>query len=606
MAAAMRLAPARRTAIWRWALAALLAISAYMSVAHSVVAQEDEECAFSGPVIRGTDGDDELVGTEGPDNIFGGGGNDTIEGLGGDDVICSGGGDDRIDGGDGDDSLFGQSGKDRIDGGPGNERFDPQSSVVPGTVDGGSGNDILTGGPGIDDVQGGGGDDNLDSGPDADCDVSGGDGADWIETGDGSDGRNVVPGRECSVTGDAGNDTIDVGDGDDRVDGGTGHDEISGTGGSDLILGGEGADILTGGEGDEFDQPNGVEARIAGGPGPDRIDGGGGRDGLFGEDGNDVIDAGDGDDCQIGGGGGNDTITGGAGNEQFDASCLGILGEEGNDRIDTGPGDDRADAGGGNDTVLGGAGTDTIDMGPGIDHCDGGAGSDSCDGGAPGRPRPSPRDPDICSRKTETKVNCRAEKRPRNYYALFTVTFKGSVNVDWYFNNDCSAGPGNHQIGLSDRRTWGVRYIHRGAGLSGSRGYNFIAPGPMMQQVYTRVTLTSFDGITGICDPLPPADCKPLRARGLFELDVSNLTTLNVQHSWEGGDPEAKFQHCTIQYNDDFEIEGIMLPPPDQFFKQRSYTLSLSEVSPLKSNGATGPVVEDATITFTRRGRVHR
>jgi Ca2+-binding RTX toxin-like protein len=587
-------------------MAALVAICAYVSVTHSVVAQssEDEECAFGGSVIRGTEDDDELVGTEGPDKIWGAGGNDTIEGLGGDDVICSGSGDDRIDGGEGDDALLGQSGKDRIDGGPGDEAFNPSTSVVPGTVNGGSGNDTLTGGPGTDDVLGELGDDTLDSGPDGDCDVHGGDGADTIETGDGSDGRDFA-GQICGVSGGQGNDTIELGDGDDNADAGPGADEVSGAGGSDLIDGGEGADILTGGDGDDFDQPPALQAHVDGGPGPDRVDGGGGRDGLFGGEGNDHIAAGDGDDCQILGGGGNDTITGGAGNEQLDASCLGILGEEGNDRIDLGSGDDRADAGGGNDTVVGGAGADTLEMGHGIDHCDGGAGTDSCDGGAPGRPRPSKRDPDICSRKTETKVNCRAEERPRNWTANYIVTFKGTVSVDWYFDNDCVAGPGSHQFSFSDRRYWGVRYIHRGAGLSGSRGYNFLAPGRMLHQVYTRATLTPFDGTAGPCQPPTPSDCSPLKAKALFALNVFHMRSLTVKHSWEGGDPQDKFDRCTIWYNDDFEIEDIVLPPPDQFFKRKSYTLNLSEVSDLQG-GATGTVVEDATITFTRRGRVYR
>jgi hypothetical protein len=167
-------------------------------------------------IIRGTEGDDELIGTNRADLIIGGG-NDTIRGRGGDDEIESGPGDDTIDGDMGDDIILG-----------------------------GDGNDLITGGKGHDDIDAGDGDDFVQAGAGND-DVSGGDGNDVLigqrgnDEIDGNAGDDVIEGKQ-------GADDIDGGSGDDMIMGGSGVDNIDGGSGDDMIEGGGGPDTCTGGE----------------------------------------------------------------------------------------------------------------------------------------------------------------------------------------------------------------------------------------------------------------------------------------------------------------------------------------------------------------------
>jgi hypothetical protein len=85
----------------------------------------------SGAVIRGGDGDDEIIG--GPKD-------DILDGNAGDDTIRGGAGPDIVEGGEGADQLLGENGNDSIesdgddtvlDGGAGNDYFDTSASEEP-------------------------------------------------------------------------------------------------------------------------------------------------------------------------------------------------------------------------------------------------------------------------------------------------------------------------------------------------------------------------------------------------------------------------------------------------------------------------------------------
>jgi hypothetical protein len=109
------------------------------------------ESAYS-RVIRGTNGNDNLVGTNGNDLIIGNGGNDKVEALKGNDCIYGGDGDDRLNGnkdndtiyaGNGNDALYGNEGNDSLYGEAGNDK-----------IFGNEGDDLIDGGSETDTCQG--------------------------------------------------------------------------------------------------------------------------------------------------------------------------------------------------------------------------------------------------------------------------------------------------------------------------------------------------------------------------------------------------------------------------------------------------------------------
>ncbi len=72
-------------------------------------------------LIRGTQGDDELIGNDLGNFMHGHKGNDNIFGGYGDDIIRGGKDSDYLDGGEGDDILYGDRGTDTLVGGEGND-----------------------------------------------------------------------------------------------------------------------------------------------------------------------------------------------------------------------------------------------------------------------------------------------------------------------------------------------------------------------------------------------------------------------------------------------------------------------------------------------------
>jgi RTX calcium-binding nonapeptide repeat (4 copies) len=92
-----------------------------------------------GPVIAGSDGNDEIEGSSGADLIRGGAGDDEIDGQDGYDVLFGGMGNDKIKGGKGNNFLYGEGGDDELKAKEGNN-----------TLVGGMGNDELKGGKGTD------------------------------------------------------------------------------------------------------------------------------------------------------------------------------------------------------------------------------------------------------------------------------------------------------------------------------------------------------------------------------------------------------------------------------------------------------------------------
>ena len=110
----------------------------------------DSITGAGGPLIFGTEGDDELEGDEGGNALSGAGGNDTLDGRGGKDILLGGAGDDVLYGGEGDDVLYGGEGADVLDGGAGDDE-----------LYGGAGDDYLLGSEGDDVLYGGEGDDVL-------------------------------------------------------------------------------------------------------------------------------------------------------------------------------------------------------------------------------------------------------------------------------------------------------------------------------------------------------------------------------------------------------------------------------------------------------------
>jgi fibro-slime domain-containing protein len=110
-------------------------------------------------VIRGTNGNDNLVGTNGNDLIFGYGGHDKIEGLKGNDCIFGGDGDDKINANHGDDTVFGGNGYDKIYGNDGNDKLYGENGND--KIYGGNGNDYIDGGNNRDECNGGNGNNTI-------------------------------------------------------------------------------------------------------------------------------------------------------------------------------------------------------------------------------------------------------------------------------------------------------------------------------------------------------------------------------------------------------------------------------------------------------------
>ncbi len=169
---------------------------------------------YSGSVLDGGEGADEIIGGDRKDTIIGGSASDKILGRGGDDTIHAGDalGDsssssdvNHIDGGDGNDTIIGSRGVDVIHGSAGND-----------IISGGAGSDLLFGDDGDDTIygesegfetevegeeyrdtiEGGRGNDRLHGNAGSDLFIwSAGDGEDWIDGGpagkaaDQSDGR---------------------------------------------------------------------------------------------------------------------------------------------------------------------------------------------------------------------------------------------------------------------------------------------------------------------------------------------------------------------------------------------------------------------------------
>jgi Ca2+-binding RTX toxin-like protein len=84
----------------------------------------------------GTNGPDILRGTNGEDNLLGKAGKDVIPGLGGEDNLLGGRGNDAVGGGRGSDNVLGEGGNDYLQDGPFNESSEDNLS-------GGGGNDVL-------------------------------------------------------------------------------------------------------------------------------------------------------------------------------------------------------------------------------------------------------------------------------------------------------------------------------------------------------------------------------------------------------------------------------------------------------------------------------
>ena len=109
------------------------------------------ESAYSN-VMRGTNGNDNLVGTQGNDLIIGNGGDDKVEALKGNDCIYGGDGNDRLNGNHGDDTIYGGNGNDDIYGNEGNDSLYGEAGND--KLYGNEGNDLIDGGVDTDTCEG--------------------------------------------------------------------------------------------------------------------------------------------------------------------------------------------------------------------------------------------------------------------------------------------------------------------------------------------------------------------------------------------------------------------------------------------------------------------
>jgi hypothetical protein len=168
-------------------------------------------------IIKGTEGDDELLPEDGdnpppgndkknPDPQSGNKGH-VILGLGGDDVIYGGNAKDCLVGGDGDDTIYGNNGSDIVLGGRGEDTLYGDNG--PDDLDGGEDDDYLNGGKGPDDCVGGEGVDALVSCNDP------GDPDEYTA----STTTAKAPGRASKSVGSAGTQSPADGDNVDNADG---------------------------------------------------------------------------------------------------------------------------------------------------------------------------------------------------------------------------------------------------------------------------------------------------------------------------------------------------------------------------------------------------
>jgi len=266
------------------------------------------ESAYS-KVIRGTNGNDNLVGTNGNDLIIGNGGNDTIKGKDGNDCIMGSDGNDKIWGGKGNDTIEGNAGNDNIYGQDGND-----------TLAGGDGNDKIWGGKGNDTIEGNAGNDNI-YGQDGNDTITDDSGNNKIWGGKDNDVINSGGGND-NIYGQDGNDTVSSGDGDDKIWGGKGNDTIDSGSGNDKVQGNQDNDNIVGGNGNDWLSAGNGNDIVYAGAGDDKIFGKQGNDQLYGEDGKDTIHAGAGND-NIFGGNNDDLCYGESGNDTFN-SCESI------------------------------------------------------------------------------------------------------------------------------------------------------------------------------------------------------------------------------------------------------------------------------------------
>ena len=175
-------------------------------------------------LLKGEEGDDELIGGESSENrLVGGPGADTLRaGPRGDELLGSAG-NDLLLGGNRSDLVFGQGGNDRVSAGGGRD-----------IVLGHGGRDVLRGGPGRDQMAGGGRADVLRGGPGRDS-LSGGSPSAHSSPSDRAD--FIIGGEGMDVCfGDRGDDTFVLRDGErDFAGGGSGSDRARIDGGLDLL-----------------------------------------------------------------------------------------------------------------------------------------------------------------------------------------------------------------------------------------------------------------------------------------------------------------------------------------------------------------------------------
>ena len=223
-----------------------------------------EECD-----VVGTDGDDVIYGYDFP--VWWAGGADIIYasperpevicGLGGNDRIIAFTGD-VVYGGPGDDDIWNGAAARRLYGGEGDDRL---IACVPYECMGDRREATMFGGPGADTLSGKGGRDLLRGGDGDDVLVGSGN-DDWLYGGPGDDELVGWWGAD-HLYGGHGHDKLEGGKNNDVLVGGTGRDELWGGPGNDWMFGRRGADVLYGRE--QYDDIR-KRDRLEGGPGFDR------------------------------------------------------------------------------------------------------------------------------------------------------------------------------------------------------------------------------------------------------------------------------------------------------------------------------------------------
>ncbi|WP_342116888.1 type I secretion C-terminal target domain-containing protein [Pseudoduganella sp. OTU4001] len=364
-------------------------------------------------VLDGGLGDDTLDGGAGDDSLRDDTGSNTMLGGDGKDIIYAGGGLNRIDSGAGDDNITAWSG-DIILGGDGDDQINVQmiAGQRDGSADGGAGWDriivtlskstgqslTLTGGDGSDtyvlqlqpygegsiactvtDFAAGAGGDQIDLealvqqygpgkgnpfGPNGFLRLQA-DGADTLLILKGSADLTLLRLLNVAPSQVTGANFV----GGYPPDGSQLGATLYGTAEADNLRGYELDDTLYGGDGNDH---------LTGGGGDDVLEGGGetnadGYDSLYGDGGNDILRGGAGDDY-LQGGAGNDLLEGGSGTDNlYDSEGENILrGGAGGDFIwisggrftaEGGDGDDRLQASAGGGSLDGGAGNDILSIG---------------------------------------------------------------------------------------------------------------------------------------------------------------------------------------------------------------------------------------------------